>query len=415
MKKKEKVFLLFFLFLLAMSELGSELADLTAFTQPNQPNNRAFPVTKKSEKSQGRAFSSSWFKYRWLHYDEALDAAFCFSCSKAHSLNMSRSKSPFVIGGVRDWGKAAEKIHKHDESKDHADITSQLHSFLTQPSVVAQLSSQVSKDQEKAVKCLEVIIQSLMYLAAQGLAIRGQESEGGNFKKLLQLRAQDCVEMPSWLARDRNWTSPQIQNEIINIAAQLLKKKFVEKIRAAKYFSLMADESTDLACREQVSVCARVSFKLEVEEFFLGFHDTASTTGDSIATILLDAIKDLGLDIHNCRGQTYDGAANMSGHVKGVQARILEVEPRAVYTHCSNHVLNLALQDGTESSKFSREHLRLPMKLESCSMNQQRESTSWKRWQQSTRQKCSLSSRCAKPVGQFVTTPSTTSSASTAF
>jgi len=82
-------------------------------------------------------------------------------------------------------------------------------------------------------------------------------------------------------------------------------------------------------------VCARVSFKLD-EEFFLGFHDTASTTGDSIATILLDGIKDLGLDIHNCRCQTYDGAANMSGHVKGVQAKILEV----------------ALQDGTESSKF---------------------------------------------------------------
>jgi hypothetical protein len=42
-------------------------------------------------------------------------------------------------------------------------------------------------------------------------------------------------------------------------------------------------------------------------------------------------------------GQGYDGAGNMSGKRKGVQARIQQQIPNAVYTHCKAHCLNLAI------------------------------------------------------------------------
>ena len=42
------------------------------------------------------------------------------------------------------------------------------------------------------------------------------------------------------------------------------------------------------------------------------------------------------------RGRGYDGAANMSGRYR-VQARIKEVIPGALYTHCKTHSLNLAI------------------------------------------------------------------------
>ena len=51
-----------------------------------------------------------------------------------------------------------------------------------------------------------------------------------------------------------------------------------------------------------------------------------------------------GLDIENLRGQGYDGAANMSGKVKGVQARIfLLSKKKALYVHCASHCLNLSI------------------------------------------------------------------------
>ncbi|XP_060555075.1 zinc finger MYM-type protein 1-like [Ruditapes philippinarum] len=43
------------------------------------------------------------------------------------------------------------------------------------------------------------------------------------------------------------------------------------------------------------------------------------------------------------KGQGYDGAANMSGAYKGVQARIRERIPDAVYSHCKAHCLNLTI------------------------------------------------------------------------
>jgi cobalamin-dependent methionine synthase I len=50
-----------------------------------------------------------------------------------------------------------------------------------------------------------------------------------------------------------------------------------------------------------------------------------------------------GIDINNMKGQGYDGASNMSGAYKGVQARIRERIPDAVYSHCKAHCLNLAI------------------------------------------------------------------------
>ena len=43
------------------------------------------------------------------------------------------------------------------------------------------------------------------------------------------------------------------------------------------------------------------------------------------------------------RGQGDDGASNISGKYRGVQARVKELYPLAMYTHCCNHVLNLVI------------------------------------------------------------------------
>ena len=50
-----------------------------------------------------------------------------------------------------------------------------------------------------------------------------------------------------------------------------------------------------------------------------------------------------GLDMDNCRGQTYDGAGEMAGKRKGVFTRILNLHPKAIYTHCASHILNLCV------------------------------------------------------------------------
>lgn len=51
----------------------------------------------------------------------------------------------------------------------------------------------------------------------------------------------------------------------------------------------------------------------------------------------------LSLDINNW--QEYDNGSSMKGKHQGVQRKLLDVNPRALYTPRGNHSLNLTLCD----------------------------------------------------------------------
>jgi len=48
-------------------------------------------------------------------------------------------------------------------------------------------------------------------------------------------------------------------------------------------------------------------------------------------------------DLNQLRGQAYDGAGAMAGATKGAAARLLELYPKALFTHCTSHRLNLCI------------------------------------------------------------------------
>lgn len=60
------------------------------------------------------------------------------------------------------------------------------------------------------------------------------------------------------------------------------------------------------------------------------------------------------------RGQSYDNGANMKGKKKGVRARLLQINPRAMQVPCAAHTLNLVVGDAAKSSADARYHLKKP-------------------------------------------------------
>jgi len=106
----------------------------------------------------------------------------------------------------------------------------------------------------------------------------------------------------------------------------------VSKVKEAKFFTLIADETTEIATKEQLSICLRYydekSFK--INEDFIKFIDIVDLTGEGLSKTLVKELQNLDLDIANCRGQAYDGGSNMSGKYQGVQARILQIQPLAI-------------------------------------------------------------------------------------
>ena len=79
------------------------------------------------------------------------------------------------------------------------------------------------------------------------------------------------------------------------------------------------------------------------EEFLVFLHCELGLTGIALAETILTEIGNLTLDINNCRGQGYDGAASVSGQINGLSAHILRINEKAVYIHCYRHQLNLVV------------------------------------------------------------------------
>lgn len=119
----------------------------------------------------------------------------------------------------------------------------------------------------------------------------------------------------------------------------------MSKINNAGCFSVLADETTDVAGIEQLTICARYLDKgsNQVDEVFLGFVPVDDQSGRNIAREIVKFLVNVGIDMENLRGQGYDGASAMAGKANGVQAAIREKYPTALYTHCASHCLNLVL------------------------------------------------------------------------
>ena len=78
----------------------------------------------------------------------------------------------------------------------------------------------------------------------------------------------------------------------------------------------------------------------------------------------------MNLSMQKCRGQYYDGCSTVAGSKGGVAAMIKKIEPRALYTHCYEHALNLACADTIKQCRIVKNGLETTheiTKLVKCS------------------------------------------------
>ena len=141
------------------------------------------------------------------------------------------------------------------------------------------------------------------------------------------------------------YTSPKIQNELIECCAEVVQEELLDEVRRADFFSVLADDAVDSANIEQMPIVLRfVDNDDNIREAFLDFAACLEgTTGAALQEVILDHLERWNLDHTKLRGQGYDGAGNMAGRLNGVAALIKAQYPKALYFHCASHALNLCI------------------------------------------------------------------------
>lgn len=143
------------------------------------------------------------------------------------------------------------------------------------------------------------------------------------------------------------YLSPNIQNEFIVLLGDHVRNKIINQVKRSQYYAIMFDSTTDSSHhKEQTSQVLRYVVKegqtVKIEESFIAFIETIEKPANAYTSTILQKLQEDGIDIQDSRGQTYDNASVMIGRANGVQQRIKEVNPKAVFVACSNHSLNRA-------------------------------------------------------------------------
>ena len=272
----------------------------------------------------------------------------------------------FISNGFDNWKKALEKgrgFRKHNDSQSHAFAEKAYQNFIQAKSVDTQLSEErereVSRRQETIRRnrlTLQRIFNVVRFIDRLSLPFRGHDEKQqslnrGVFLELISYLADNgdaiLVNHLSDTAANATYLGPCSQNDMIAIVGAEIQREVVRRVTAATQFSIMMDETTDVSHKEQVAIYVRYlredGVDCVITESLLALVDTAATTGEALASLLLSTLEKHQLNVQNVVGQGYDGGSNMRGAAKGVQARVKQVNPLALFTHCFAHNLNRVL------------------------------------------------------------------------
>ena len=354
-------------------------ADICTFIKNVFRPHRNYVFPQLSEKNK-RSFKYDWLNlFPWLCYSASEDGAYCLSCVLFADRFPRRSSriTRLVSKPFRYWNDAMSTFRWHAGNNNggemglHACTYPMLTGLLSQMSGVTQpieniMDANVKKEIEENRKILRPIVDSVLFCGRLGIGLRGHRDDSkyypevgcystngnvGNFVESLNFRVRAGDDTLKTHLRDcgknRSYISKTSQNKIIKCIGQVISEDLIEEIKESRYYSIIADEASDSSHKEQLSLVLRfIDSGMNVREEFICFmHCKWGLSGKNLAKLILEGLDDLTLPIDNCRGQGYDGVGAVAGHINGLAAHILKVNPKALYTHCFSHRLNLSVCD----------------------------------------------------------------------
>lgn len=319
-----------------------------------------------------RHFQRSWLdKYNGLVYSECTNGGYCKYCILFGTCSPVDSRPGVLVSKpLVNLKKASEKLEKHFKSQFHKfAVESAIHFRANTTPIDQQLNTirqqRIAENRSK----LRSIVETVIFCGRQGIALRGHRDDRttvnedpdhnhGNFWALLNFRVSSGDNVLEQHLKNTtgnaSYTSKTVQNQLISLCGDFIRETILKQAREASALSVIADEATDVANLEQLSISIRYVHNNVLYERFLGFIACETgVTGEALAENILTQLTSWQLSPDLLYGQSYDGAGAMSGKVKGVAARINSQYPKALFVHCASHRLNLCIMRSCSGREVS--------------------------------------------------------------
>ncbi|XP_063794593.1 52 kDa repressor of the inhibitor of the protein kinase-like [Pseudophryne corroboree] len=267
----------------------------------------------------------------------------------------------------------------HEKQQYHRDSVQAAKDFLKvcnapERNIMNRISSLRLQQVQENRQRLKPLIETILFLGRQNIPLRGHRDDGelfteadteplineGNFRELLRFKVNSGdAALAKHLENSRanaTYISKTTQNQLIECCAEEIRTVILERVKDAKFYCVIFDETTDISHCSQLSICLSYVYKGQRHEDFIAFENVhmacfkdlslsfePKVSGRVLGQLVISQMKKLNLDLLNCVGIGTDGCSLMISEQLGAVAEIQKEAKYATRCPCFNHALNLSM------------------------------------------------------------------------
>ena len=119
--------------------------------------------------------------------------------------------------------------------------------------------------------------------------------------------------------------------EFVNALGTWVEESLLKRLHKAPFFSIIADECTDVTTMKELTICCHWVESGVPEEHFIEILPLKKANTGSIYSALVEYCREKNIQLERLIGMGFDGAATFSGDKTGVQGRLKELSPHALF------------------------------------------------------------------------------------
>ena len=155
---------------------------------------------------------------------------------------MDAQRTTFASGGWTKWKQGTSHLAERASSAVHNAAAIAFIAHKVRDNIAQKVNIKRAKERQDNRLGLKAVLDTVMFLARQ-------TDNESNFQQLLQPLGRHNENVKRFFQTTRNWTSPDIQNEMLKIVHVEIMETMLSRIRKSGIFAIIADETTDASVK----------------------------------------------------------------------------------------------------------------------------------------------------------------------